>query len=62
MALLGVLLVIVAASLARVALGSTDRPLFVVAVGALAVLTNVGVAFVAGIAWWQLRERGPTWI
>jgi len=59
MALLGVLLVIVAASLARVALGSTDRPLFVASVGALAVLTNVGVAFVAGVVWWQLRERGP---
>ena len=61
MALLGVLLVVVAASLARVALGSTDRPLFVVAVGALAVLTNVGVAFVAGIAWWQLEQRGSQW-
>ena len=59
MALLGVLLVVVAASLARVALGSTDRPLFVVSVGGLAVLANVGTAFVAGIVWWQFRERGP---
>jgi MFS superfamily sulfate permease-like transporter len=55
MALLGVLLVIVAASLARVAFESTDRPLLVASVGGLAVLTNVGVAFAAGIAWWQLR-------
>ena len=57
MALLGVLLVIVAASLARVAFGSTDRPLLVASIGGLAVLTNVGVAFVAGIAWWQFGER-----
>ena len=57
MALLGVLLVIVAASLARVAFGSTDRPLLVASIGGLAVLTNVGVAFVAGIAWWQFSER-----
>jgi hypothetical protein len=55
MALLGVLLLVVAASLARVAFGSTDRPLFVGAVGAVAVATNVGVAFVAGIAWLWLR-------
>ena len=47
MALLGVLLV-VAASLARVALASTDRSLFIVGVGTLAVATNVGAAFLAG--------------
>ena len=58
MALLGVLLVVVAASLARVALASTDRPLFVVAVGTLAVATNVGVAFLAGAVWWLARTRG----
>ncbi len=57
MALLGVLLVIVAASLARVAFGSTDRPFLVASIGGLAVLTNVGVAFVVGIVWWQLRDR-----
>ncbi|MGM0718294.1 MAG: putative sulfate/molybdate transporter [Halobacteriota archaeon] len=55
MALLGVLLLVVAASLARVALGSTDRPLFVVSIGGLAVVTNVGVAFVAGLVWWHFR-------
>jgi len=58
MALLGVLLVVVAASLARVALASTDRPPFVVAVGVLAVATNVGVAFLAGAVWWLARTRG----
>ncbi|WP_254839986.1 putative sulfate/molybdate transporter [Natronomonas marina] len=58
MALLGVLLVVVAVSLARVALQATDRRGFVVAVGVLAVLTNVGVAFVAGAAWWLARTRG----
>jgi hypothetical protein len=58
MALLGVLLVVVAASLARVALARTDRHLFVVGVALLAVGTNVGVAFLAGGAWWQLRTRG----
>ena len=55
MAFLGVLLVVVAASLARVAFASTDRPLAVAAIGGVAVLTNVGVAFVAGIAWWHFR-------
>ncbi|QLD90613.1 sulfate transporter [Natronomonas salina] len=54
-ALLGVLLVVVAASLARVALSSTGRPWLVVAIGGLAVATNVGVAFVAGAAYWHLR-------
>jgi hypothetical protein len=54
-ALLGVLLVVVAASLARVALSKTDRPWFVVAVGGLAVATNVGVAFLVGAVYWQFR-------
>ena len=58
MALLGVLLLVVAASLARVALARTDRHPFVVAVGLLAVVANVGVAFLAGAAWWLLRTRG----
>ena len=55
MALLGVLLLVVAASLARVAFGSTDRPLFVAGLGAVAVATNVGVAFVLGVVWWHAR-------
>jgi len=41
-----------------VAPGATDRPLFVVAVGTLAVATNVGVAFLAGAVWWLARTRG----
>jgi hypothetical protein len=54
MALLGVLLVVVAGSLAHVAFASTDRPLFVASVGILGVATNVGIAFLAGIVWWRL--------
>ncbi|PSQ43124.1 hypothetical protein BRD14_03490 [Halobacteriales archaeon SW_5_68_122] len=57
MAIPGVLLV-VAASLARVALASTDRPLFVVGVGTLAMATNIGAAFLAGAIWWLARTRG----
>lgn len=57
MALLGVLLVVVAASLARMAFVSTDRPLLVAGIGGLAVVTNVGVAFVVGAVWWHLRDR-----
>ena len=56
MAVLGVLLGIVAVHMARVAL-SGERPLLVLAVGALSLLTNVGVAFGAGLAYWVLRER-----
>ncbi|WP_255150923.1 putative sulfate/molybdate transporter [Halorarius halobius] len=49
MAMLGVLLLAVAGQLAWVALDSPDRPV-VVGMAALAVLTNVGVAFLAGVA------------
>jgi predicted benzoate:H+ symporter BenE len=56
MALLGVLLCVVAASLARVAFGETDCPWLVAGIGGLAVLTNVGVAFLAGIVWWRFRR------
>jgi hypothetical protein len=49
LAMLGVLLLAVAWQLATVALDSRDRPL-VVGMATLAVLTNVGVAFVAGLA------------
>lgn len=58
LALLGVVLLVVAASLARVAFTSTDRPWLVGAIGVLAVATNVGIAFVAGAVWWRLRETG----
>jgi hypothetical protein len=56
LALLGVLLVVVAASLGRTALGSTEQPWLVVGMGGLAVATNVGVAFVAGAAYWHRRR------
>ncbi len=58
LALLGVLLLIVAGSLARTAFASTERPWLVASIGALAVATNVGVAFVVGGLWWRLREAG----
>ncbi len=57
LALLGIVLLVVAASLARVAFTSTDRPLIVGAIGLLGVVTNVGIAFVVGALWWQLLER-----
>ena len=58
LALLGVVLFVVAASLARVAFASTERPWLVGAIGVLAVATNVGIAFIAGVGWWRLREGG----
>jgi hypothetical protein len=54
--MLGVLLLAVAWQLATVALDSRDRPL-VVGMAALAVLTNVGVAFLAGVAGHALLRR-----
>ena len=56
LAMLGVLLLAVAWQLATVALDSRDRPL-VVGMAALAVLTNVGVAFLAGVAGHALLRR-----
>ncbi|MFT4884485.1 MAG: hypothetical protein ACI8U4_002001 [Natronomonas sp.] len=56
MALLGVLLCVVAASLARIAFESTGRPWLVAGMGGLAVLTNVGVAFLVGAVWWRLSQ------
>jgi hypothetical protein len=58
LALLGVVLLVVSASLARVAFTSTDQPILVGAIGGLAIATNVGIAFVAGALWWRLREAG----
>lgn len=58
LALLGILLLLVAASLARVALIETESRLLVVSMGALAMVSNVGVAFVVGAAWWTLRHHG----
>lgn len=55
-AVLGVLLVIVAAELARSAL-STEHLALTVGIGVLAVLVNIGVAFVLGIAVSLLRRH-----
>ncbi len=54
-ALLGVLLVIVAATLTQTAFTTSDRPWFIAAMGGLAVITNIGIAFIAGALWWHLR-------
>ena len=56
MAVLGVVLALVAVELGRSALGTGHLPT-TLAVGALGLLTNVGVAFLAGVAWWVARER-----
>ncbi|WP_136718096.1 putative sulfate/molybdate transporter [Halorientalis salina] len=56
MAILGTLLFVVAAQLGRVA-ADTDRPLLVGAIGVLAVATNVGVAFLAGLGYWLVAQR-----
>ncbi|MFB6219858.1 MAG: putative sulfate/molybdate transporter [Halolamina sp.] len=56
MAILGVVLALVAAELARSGLASSHRPT-AVAVGVLGALTNVGVAFVAGTAGYLILER-----
>lgn len=56
MALLGTLLGVVAVQLGRVALDTDHLPL-VGAMGLLAVATNVGVAFLAGLCCWLVRER-----
>lgn len=56
MAVLGVLLVIVAVQLARSAV-ATDQLALTVAIGVLALVVNVGVAFVVGVAVSLLRRR-----
>lgn len=56
MAILGALLVVVALQLAAVAVDTDHRPL-VAGMGILAVATNVGVAFVAGLGYWLVHRR-----
>jgi hypothetical protein len=56
MALLGTLLGVVAVQLGRVALDTDHLPL-VGAIGLLAVATNVGIAFLAGLGYWLVRQR-----
>ena len=58
-AVLGVLLLVVAVSLGRIALGDVaggDRAL-VLGVGTLSLLANIGVAFVVGAGTWWLLDR-----
>ncbi|WP_049981498.1 putative sulfate/molybdate transporter [Halolamina rubra] len=56
MAVLGVVLGLVALELGRSAFGSGHLPT-TIAVGAVGLATNVGLAFVLGVAWWVARER-----
>ncbi|WP_336025414.1 putative sulfate/molybdate transporter [Halobellus salinisoli] len=56
LAMLGVILVVIAVELGRVGLDSRDR-LLTVGIGLLGLLTNIGIAFVVGVAAYQLRER-----
>jgi hypothetical protein len=56
MAVLGALLGVVALQLGRVAVDTDHLPL-VAGIGVLALLTNVGIAFLAGLAFWLARER-----
>ncbi|RLM57674.1 sulfate transporter [Halobellus sp. Atlit-31R] len=56
LAMLGVVLAVIAVELGRAGLESESLPL-TVGVGVLGVVTNVGVAFVVGIAAYLFRER-----
>ncbi|WP_458206484.1 putative sulfate/molybdate transporter [Haladaptatus sp. NG-SE-30] len=56
LSVLGVVLVLVAVELGRAGL-DTDDPWFVVGMGALGLLTNVGIAFVVGVGAWWLRNK-----
>ncbi|MFD1567404.1 putative sulfate/molybdate transporter [Halolamina litorea] len=59
MAVLGVVLALVAVELGRSAYGTDHLPT-TLAVGALGLLTNVGVAFIVGVGWWVVRGQfGP---
>ncbi|WP_227376177.1 putative sulfate/molybdate transporter [Haladaptatus halobius] len=56
LSVLGVVLVLVAVELGRAGL-DTDDPLLAVGIGVFGLLTNVGVAFVAGVGAWWLRNK-----
>lgn len=56
MAVLGVVLGLVALELGHSAFESGHLPT-TLAVGAIGLLTNVGLAFVLGVAWWVARDR-----
>lgn len=55
-AVLGVILVIIAAQLGWTSVQKTDEYLLVLGVGALGILVNLGIAFVVGIVAYWLRE------
>jgi len=52
----GVVLAVIAVELGRAGLDTDDYPL-TVGIGVLGLLTNVGVAFLAGVVGHLLRER-----
>jgi len=56
LSMLGIILVVIAVELGRVGLDSRDR-LLSVGIGVLGLLTNIGIAFVVGIAAYQVRKR-----
>lgn len=57
LAVLGVVLALIALQLGRTGLGKTDAPATVLAVGVLALVANLGVAFVAGVVLHHVRQR-----
>lgn len=58
LAMLGVILALVAVELGRTSLRS-DRLLLTLAIGIVGLLTNVGIAFIAGLIGYQLLARLP---
>jgi len=56
LSMLGVILVVIAVELGRVGLDSRDR-LLSIGIGVLGLLTNIGIAFLVGIAAYQVRKR-----
>ncbi|KAB1187664.1 MULTISPECIES: putative sulfate/molybdate transporter [Haloferax] len=65
LAMLGVVLAIIALQLARTSIRETEEYVFVVGIGVLGVVVNLGVAFVVGIVVWVVWERwigGRSWM
>ncbi len=57
LAMLGVILVVIALQLGRTSLDRTDEYVFVIAVGVVGLLFNLGVAFVAGLIGYHVSQR-----
>ncbi len=57
LAMVGVILVLIGLQLARTSLLETTDRLFVVVIGGLGLLTNLGVAFIIGILGWSILQR-----